>query len=224
MSDNNNLPAIRMDKNQLAEQLDGTRRALRVQDPISGFFHGLEAKAATKALDRETDRTDAFRRNLAAQGGVVREAIALRNAIDDYRARDELAIEHYQLAKARAYSAIDQERAQLSQKTAEARRDALDAKHGLEATRRNKSTNFRLGDVRKAADIAEAESRLPRLPEKKELTPAPAANPLEELRAATHRAIEERDRKLQAGEHDTQDLQDAIANALQALRAAGVEI
>lgn len=138
----------------VGHRLDGARRAVQVRDPITGFFHGLGSKAATRALLNHAAETDALAKNLAAQATVVRAMISLQDAMDDYQAREELSKEHYQLAKERQELA-------MRQKKAEAEWLALEAEHRLEAKNTFKPMNFELGKKRKQADIAEVEQILP---------------------------------------------------------------
>ncbi len=224
MGDEKKLPALRSDKADLEQRVDSMSRALEVTDPISGFFHGVRSKALTKALDRGTAETDAFTRNMNAQTGAVRAMVALRNAVDDYRARDELADRHYERARDRAQSQIDQERAGLRKGTAEARREALNAKHGLQATRRNRDKNFRLGDVRKKADIAEVESRLP--PSTEEPPTVQVSNDvMGEMKALYARGQQVRVSLLATGDMEKLDkLEKALEGMRAILKAAGEEV
>src|SRR5579859_1148099 len=91
-----NLPAVRMSGNEVARRLDGVTRALEIRGPVSEFFHGIQTRATTRALDSLTTETQAFTRNMNAQADAVRSIVKLRDAVDEYRARDELADLHYE--------------------------------------------------------------------------------------------------------------------------------
>jgi|GEM_PF-6835560 hypothetical protein len=128
-------------------RIDGTGRALQVRDPMSGFFHGLQAKATTRALDRHTGETEAFTRNMNAQTEAVRSMVRLRDAVDEYRVRDELAALHYENARSKQLDAIlenehareirrkGREREQL-----DADRGVFNADYGLDLQRRSRGS------------------------------------------------------------------------------------
>lgn len=94
MSDDKKLPAL-TDGRAVVQHLDGTRRALETRDPITGFFHGVGSRAATRALDHYTKEVEATARNIRAQSDCVRAMLELRDVLDAYQARDELAAAYY---------------------------------------------------------------------------------------------------------------------------------
>jgi hypothetical protein len=126
-----NLPAVRLGRDEVARRLDGAARALDVRDPITGFFHGMATRAATRALDRHTEETHAFTRNMDAQSDAVRSMMKLRDTVDEYRARDELADLCYDNTRARLIDKIVEE--EHGRAIAEKRRktEHLDADRGV---------------------------------------------------------------------------------------------
>jgi len=134
--DRRHLPATR-DARDIARRLDGAAQAAAIDDPISGFFHGIMSRARTRALDLNTAETGAFHRNVEAQTGAVRAMLDLRDAIDDYRVRDEMADDLYQgrLEKAQATLAGEREQALRARQRARADADYRDqiAVHNNEA-------------------------------------------------------------------------------------------
>jgi len=117
------LPATR-DSNDIARRLDGAAHAAAVADPISGFFHGIVSRARTRALDYNTAETTAFRHNVEAQTGAVRAMLGLRDAIDEYRVRDELADDMYRARLEREQAKLAGEREQALRAHQRARADA----------------------------------------------------------------------------------------------------
>jgi hypothetical protein len=126
-----NLPALPETIDEAKRRLDGVARALQVRDPISGFLHGVGSRAATRALDHYTDETQAFTRNMHAQTEAVHSIIKFRDAVDEYRARDELAALHYENTRARQIDKIaeDDHRREIRRKGRD--REHLDADRGV---------------------------------------------------------------------------------------------
>ena len=117
------LPAMR-ESSDIARRLDGASQAATVDDPITGFFHGIASRARTRALDYNSAETRAFQRNVEAQAGAVRAMLDLRDAIDDYRVRDELADDMYRARRELAQSKLSDQREQALRVRQRARADA----------------------------------------------------------------------------------------------------
>jgi hypothetical protein len=148
MTERKNLPAVSVPRDELARRLDGVARALQVRDPISGFFHGVGSKATTRALDHYTAETQAFTRNMHAQTEAVRSMVKLRDAVDEYRARDELADLHYENTRARLVDRIaeDEHRREIRRKgrtreQLDADRGVFNADYGLDLQRQFRDTD-----------------------------------------------------------------------------------
>jgi hypothetical protein len=146
--DNKNLPAVRLGRDEIARRLDGAANALQVRDPITGFFHGIGSRAAARALDHHTAETQAFTRNIDAQSEAVRSMVSLRNTIDEYRARDELADLCYDNTRARLVEKIvDEEHgraiADKRRKTEhlDADRGVFNADYGLDLQKQFRGTD-----------------------------------------------------------------------------------
>ena len=97
MSEKRNVPMVYVEQNLVAKQLEGTLQALATQGPISGFLHRLRNSISTRSLDADTARANALSRNLAAHGGVVREIMNLWDVTDEYKVRQQLSAERYDM-------------------------------------------------------------------------------------------------------------------------------
>jgi hypothetical protein len=106
MSGDRKLPAVRPNKSEAAQQLERTARALEISNPISGFFHNVRKRASTHALNSDTENKQALTKNMDAHEGVLHSMMRVRDALDVYQARDELAGEHYE-------NAVEHQRAAL---------------------------------------------------------------------------------------------------------------
>lgn len=160
--DRTNLPA-RPDRDEIQKRTDGTQKAMQVRDPITGFFHRLGSKIATRSLEAHTEETKAFTGNVDAQSDAVRSIMNLRDTVDDYRARDELADVHYENARERQLDKIEHEkrerelaRERHKQATIEAKRDTFNSKQGLENQKRLQKRNFRIWEKRTEAQELDA--------------------------------------------------------------------
>jgi hypothetical protein len=211
------LPAKRPTGSEVSRSLESTKKALAVRDPITGFFHGLGSKAATRALKRSTDEADGLAGNLNAQESVVRAMMRLRDTMDDYQAREELAQEYYDNAVARGKRELARRTAQSREEMHKAQREALTAKYGLQSTVRNKKKNFRIGDVRKDARIAEFEAMLP---EEDAEEPSPPGSLLDQLKELYQRGLQEKVSRTADGK-PTDDLNKALEEIERILRAVG---
>lgn len=147
------LPAMRR-TSELAEQLERTRRALDVRDPITGFFHGLGSKAATKALDQITAEHQALKRNFDAQTDLVGGIINFRNSVDAYEARHELAPEYKQLALDRAHYDLELQRAAMRASLADANRQAIQSEHYRSYVERTGEKNIEIHMAAREAELA----------------------------------------------------------------------
>ena len=207
---------------EISDRLDGARNALDVTDPLSGFFHGLASNARTKALNRQTIETDAFARNLDAQAGALRTMMELRDAVDDYRARDELADQFYANAKARAQTVLERRAAEGRTAKSDAEWKALEAEHNVEAKVKFKDINFELGEKRKQADIAEVVDVMPAQPAQTQGSAPQQGDPWEKIKLALRDAQQVRVYERATGK-DNEPLDEAITRMEEILKAAGVE-
>jgi len=219
MADNDqikNLPG------EASNRLAGARNALEIADPITGFFHSVASRARTKALNQQTVETDAFARNMDAQAGAIKAMIELRDAVDDYRARDELADRFYENAKARAEKVLAQRDAQARTTAAEAEWNALEKEHSVEAKAKFKDLNFEIGEKRKQADIAEVVDITPTQSDAKPGTTPVQDGALAKLKAALDDARQARVQERASGK-DNDQLDAALTAAEELLKAAGIK-
>jgi hypothetical protein len=157
MSNKRSLPTVYIEQNLVARQLEGTLEALATQGPISGFLHRLRNSVSARSLDADTGRADALRRNLAAHGGVVREMLNLRDTVDEYEVRQQLAGERYDMHLRRGREAIVQQEMRWRKETADLEWDALEAEARRDAKRQFAPRQMKLGHVRMDARLADAE-------------------------------------------------------------------
>jgi DNA-directed RNA polymerase subunit K/omega len=215
------LPATRPTGSEVSRSLESTRKALSVRDPVTGFFHGLGSKAAARALQRSTGEADALAGNLNAQNSVVQAMMRLRDTMDDYQAREALAEEYYDNATDRAKRELARRTAQSREAMHKAQREALNAKYGLQSTVRNKDKNFRIGDVRKEARIAEFEALLPEEDAlAREREPNPSGSLLDQIKELYERGLQEKVSRTADGK-STDDLDKALDEIERILRAVG---
>jgi len=107
------LPAQRPGgRDEISKGLEGTSRAKNTRDSITGFFHNLGSRIAKRSLDHDTIETRAFEQNVDAHGDAVKALTRLRDTVDDYQARDELAPEYYEDAVERHRDKLDENRLQ----------------------------------------------------------------------------------------------------------------
>jgi hypothetical protein len=206
---------------EVVHSLEQLRKALTIRDPISGFFHSLGSKAATHALQRSMDEANALAGNLTAQDSVLRAMMRLRDTADDYRAQEELGVRRYDVAKARANSKMDQELAQMKEKTAEARHLAEFAKTKLKRELKVRPQVLELARTKKDVDLAEYRSQMP----EKKAEPAPASDdPIEKLQALLKEGRDARYTLLGKGDgaEKLDKLERAIKAIEDALKALGV--
>jgi hypothetical protein len=213
------LPAIRPTGSEVSRSLESTKKALAVRDPITGFFHGLGSKAAARALQRSTDEANALAGNLNAQDSVVQAMMHLRDTMDNYQAREQLAPEYYDNAVERGKRELARRTAQSREEMHKAQREALTAKYGLQSTVRNKKKNFRIGDVRKDARIAEFEAMLPE-DDAPEGEPSAGGSLLDQLKELYERGLQEKVSRTADGK-PTDDLDKALDEIERILRAVG---
>jgi hypothetical protein len=108
-------------------------------------------------VQRDTARAEALRRNLGAHGGVVREMLNLRDTVDEYEVRQQLAGERYDMHLRRGKEAIVQEEMRWRKQTADLEWDALEAEARRDAKRQFAPRQMRLGHVRMDGRLADAE-------------------------------------------------------------------
>jgi hypothetical protein len=123
------VPTSRSSGHDIARDLDGTGRAKRTRNPISGFLHWLGSKTAKGALEADTAETRAFEQNLDAHSDGVRALGRLRDTVDDYQAREELAGEHYTNALDRHRAALQRDAHQREMDTKRQRKEQYEADH-----------------------------------------------------------------------------------------------
>jgi hypothetical protein len=148
------LPAQRPDGgHDIAKGPEGTLRAKNTRDPITGFFHNLGSRIARRSLEHDTAETQAFEKNLDAHAGAIKGIMRLRDTVDDYKARDELAPEYYEDAVGRHRDKLDENRHQRA--LAAQRR----AQEGVNADIAGKTTRLNLLKAAREAEFQHAVSR-----------------------------------------------------------------
>lgn len=157
MSEKRNVPMVYVQQNLVAKQLEGTLRALATQGPVSGFLHRLRNSISTRSLDADTDRANALRRNLGEHGAVVRELMNLWDTTDQYKVRQQLAAERYDMHLKRGKEAITQEEMRWRKETADLEWEALEAEARRDAKRQFAPRQIKLGHVRMDGRLADAE-------------------------------------------------------------------
>lgn len=125
------LPATRDTNNDVARHVDETGRAKQVRDPITGFFHEIGGRAATKALQTSTAEANATVENIDAHSSVVRAIMRMRDTVDDYQARDEKAPEYYSDAVSRHEDNLADNAHKRELATKRRRQEQLDADRGV---------------------------------------------------------------------------------------------
>jgi hypothetical protein len=98
--------------NQILKGAESTLRAKNTRDIVTGFFHNLGSRVARRSLDHDTAEAQATEKNLDAQAGAIKALMRLRDTVDDYQARDELAPEYYEDARERHIDKLDENRHQ----------------------------------------------------------------------------------------------------------------
>jgi hypothetical protein len=203
--DEKQLPATRNPRDEIARRLDGTARALDVRNPISGFFHRIGSTVAKRALDDNTAETEAFSRNMNAQSDAVRSMLKLRDTVDEYRARDELADLSYANTRARLSDTIAEEEHQRTLSEArrrrqleeagtehiEAQRKKFTAEQGFENQQRLKDRNLRIWEKRREAQELDAhvETERVRTELRGDTPPAVPQSSMESMRAKAEEAL-----------------------------------
>jgi hypothetical protein len=139
----------------IERELQGRDRARRVRNPISSAFIQLGAWSSRKSHEANAKR-------LAAQTAEIDSIIAMAEApltqneiVMRLQVRNEMARYRHEFALQRESNLLHTDFQREKKLLHIEQRDALAAQHGVEAEVKFKNQNFRLGETRKEAQIAE---------------------------------------------------------------------
>jgi hypothetical protein len=132
------LPAQRQgSQHDISKGPEGTLRAKSTRDIVTGFFHNLGSRVARRSLEHDTAETQAFEKNLDAHAGAIKGIMRLRDTVDDYKARDELAPEYYEDAVGRHKDKLSESKHQRALAAARREQEQLNAGISATTTRHN---------------------------------------------------------------------------------------